>query len=254
LVRLEGAAFYCPNEWGCPPQIKGKIEHFVTRKALNINMGPETAEDLYNAGYVRNVADLYVLKADDLLRLERWADKSVRNLLESLEASKQAPFERVLYGLGIRYVGETVAKRLASAYTSMEQLTQASFESLIETDEIGERIARSVMEYFADKRNQELIRRLQDYGLQMRLGEEVLSIRSDKLKGLTFVISGTFTQHSRDEYKSIIERYGGKNVAAVSGNTDYILAGSNMGPAKLAKAERLGVKVMKEDEFLKLVE
>jgi DNA ligase (NAD+) len=255
LVRPEGeAAFYCPNEWDCPPQIKGKIEHFVTRKALNINMGEETAEDLYNAGYVRTVADLYTLKVAELLRLERWAEKSARNLLESLEASKQAPFERVLYGLGIRYVGETVAKRLAYAYTSMEKLEQADFESLIGTDEIGERIAQSVIDYFANGRNREIVSRLKEYGLQMSLREEALSTRSDKLKGLTFVISGTFSHHSRDEYKSMIERFGGKNAGAVSGYTDYILAGENMGPAKLAKAGKLGVKIINEENFLKLIE
>ncbi|MDR3260736.1 MAG: NAD-dependent DNA ligase LigA [Tannerella sp.] len=255
LVRPEGeAAFYCPDEWGCPPQIKGKIEHFVTRKAMNINMGPETVEDLYNAEYVHNVADLYTLKTDDLLRLERWAEKSAQNLLESLDASRQAPFERLLFGLGIRYVGETVAKRLAYTYTSMERLEQATFESLIETDEVGERIAQSVVNYFADERNREIVRRLKASGLQMSLRERELSARSDKLKGLTFVISGAFTQHSRDEYKSMIERCGGKNAGSVSGNTDYILAGENMGPAKLAKAERLGIKIMNEEEFLKLTE
>ena len=254
LVRPAGeVAFYCPNEWECPPQIKGRIEHFVSRKALNINIGPESVEDLYNAGYVRNVADLYTLKAADLLRLERWAEKSVQNLLESLEASKQTPFERVLFGLGIRHVGETVAKRLAGACTSMESLSQAGFESLTETDEIGERIAQSVIDYFADKRNRELIGRLKGCGLQMSLYDSQLS-RSDKLNGLTFVISGTFTLHSRDEYKVMIERYGGKNVSAVSSNTDYILAGANMGPAKLAKAEKLGVKIIDETTFLTLIE
>ncbi|MDR2470374.1 MAG: NAD-dependent DNA ligase LigA [Tannerella sp.] len=254
LVRPAGeVAFYCPNEWECPPQIKGKIEHFVSRKALNINIGPESVEDLYNAGYVRNVADLYTLKAVDLFQLERWAGKSAQNLLESLEASKQAPFERVLFGLGIRYVGEAVAKRLASACTSMERLSQAGFESLTEMDEIGERIAQSVIDYFADRRNRELVGRLQTCGLQMSLCESQLS-RSDKLKGLKFVISGTFSHHSRDEYKVMIERYGGKNISAVSGSTDYILAGENMGPAKLVKAEKLGVKIIDETTFLKLVE
>ncbi|MDR2139923.1 MAG: NAD-dependent DNA ligase LigA [Tannerella sp.] len=255
LVNPEGeSARYCPNEWDCPPQIKGKIEHFVTRKAMNINMGPETVEDLYNAGYVRNVADLYTLTAEKLLSLDRWAEKSVQNLLESLEASRQAPFERLLYGLGIRYVGETVAKRLAYACTSMERLMQTGFESLIETDEIGERIARSVIAYFADRRNRELVSRLQAYGLQMTLREEVLATRSNRLEGRTFVISGTFTHHSRDEYKSIIERCGGKNAGSISGNTDCLLAGKNMGPAKQAKAAKLGVKIIHEEEFLKLIE
>ncbi|MDR3267640.1 MAG: NAD-dependent DNA ligase LigA [Tannerella sp.] len=255
LVHSAGeSAYYCPDEWGCPPQIKGKIEHFAARKALNINMGPETVEDLYRAGYVHNVADLYTLKLMDVLCLEGWADKSARNLLESLEASKQAPFERVLFGLSIRFVGETVAKRLAYAYTSIEQLAQAGFESMTNIGEIGERIAQSVIDYFADERNREIVRRLQAYGLQMSLREEALSTRSDKLKGLTFVISGTFTQHSRDEYKSIIERCGGKNTGSISGNTDYLLAGENMGPAKLAKAGKLGIKIIREDEFSKWIE
>ncbi|MDR3194141.1 MAG: NAD-dependent DNA ligase LigA [Tannerella sp.] len=255
LVRLPGeTAFHCPDEWGCPPQIKGKIEHFATRKALNINMGPETVEDLYRAGYVSNVADLYALTRADLLLLEGWAEKSVQNLLDSLEASRQVPFERVLYGLGIRFVGETVAKRLAYACTSMERLMQASIESLTETDEVGERIAQSVTDHFADSRNRAIIDRLRAYGLQMSLHEKELAARSDKLNGLTFVISGTFAHHSRDEYKSMIERHGGKNVAAVSGKTDYLLAGENMGQAKLAKAEKLGVKMIREEEFLKLTE
>ena len=255
LVRSDGeAAFYCPNEWGCAPQIKGKIEHFVTRKAMNINMGPETVEDLYNAGYIRNVADLYTLKAEDLLQLDRWAEKSAFNLIESIEASKQVPFERVLFGLGIRFVGETVAKRLVNAFTSLKQLEAATLESLLEVDEIGERIAQSVLQYFADKRNRELIRRLEQYGLQMSLREEMIMSRSDKLKNLTFVISGTFTHHSRDEFKALIEKHGGKNSSAVSGNTDYILAGENMGPAKLAKAEKLRIKIINEEEFLNLIE
>lgn len=255
LVRPEGeAAFYCPDEWGCAPQIKGKIEHFVTRKALNIGIGPETVEDLYEAGYVRTVADLYTLDVRDLLRLERWAEKSAQNLIDSLEESKQVPYERVLFGLGIRYVGETVAKKLANAYPSIEQLENATLESLTEVSDVGERIARSVVAYFADNRNREIVARLKAYGLQMSLREELLSIRSDKLKGLTFVISGTFSLHSRDEYKSMIERYGGKNSGSVSGKTDYILAGENMGPAKLAKAEKQGVKILNEEAFLKLVE
>ena len=205
LMRPEGeAAHYCPNEAGCPPQIKGKIEHFVTRRAMNINMGPETVEDLYEAGYIKDTADLYTLEIADLLRLERWADKSARNLMASLEESKQVPFERVLYGLGIRFVGETVAKRLVSAFHSMEQLEQASFEDLTAVDEIGERIARSIIAYFADERNRTLVNRLKEYGLQMSVPEEKLANRSEKLKGLSIVISGTFAKHSRDEYKAMI--------------------------------------------------
>lgn len=254
LVRIEGeAAHYCPNEGGCPPQIKGRIEHFVTRKAMNINIGPETVEDLYDARLVRNVADLYTLKITDLLRLERWAERSARNLMDSLEESKKVPFERVLYGLGIRYVGETVAKRLAMAFHSMEQLEEASVEALTAVDEIGERIALSVTRYFADEGNRRLVARLRDAGLRMAVAEESLADRSDKLKGLTIVISGTFSQHSRDEYKAMIEQHGGKNSGSVSGKTDYILAGDNMGPAKLEKASKLGVKIIGEDEFLNML-
>ena len=254
LMRPEGeAAHYCPNEAGCPPQIKGKIEHFVTRRAMNINMGPETVEDLYEAGYIKDTADLYTLEIADLLRLERWADKSARNLMASLEESKQVPFERVLYGLGIRFVGETVAKRLVSAFHSMEQLEQASFEDLTAVDEIGERIARSIIAYFADERNRTLVNRLMEYGLQMSVPEEKLANRSEKLKGLSIVISGTFAKHSRDEYKAMIEQHGGKNSGSVSGKTDYILAGDNMGPAKLEKAAKLGVKIINEDEFLNMI-
>lgn len=254
LMRPEGeAAHYCPNEAGCPPQIKGKIEHFVTRRAMNINMGPETVEDLYEAGYIKDTADLYTLEIADLLCLERWADKSARNLMASLEESKQVPFERVLYGLGIRFVGETVAKRLVSAFHSMEQLEQASFEDLTAVDEIGERIARSIIAYFADERNRTLVNRLKEYGLQMSVAEEKLANRSEKLKGLSIVISGTFAKHSRDEYKAMIEQHGGKNSGSVSGKTDYILAGDNMGPAKLEKAAKLGVKIINEDEFLNMI-
>lgn len=254
LMRPEGeAAHYCPNEAGCPPQIKGKIEHFVTRRAMNINMGPETVEDLYEAGYIKDTADLYTLEIADLLRLERWADKSARNLMASLEESKQVPFERVLYGLGIRFVGETVAKRLVSAFHSMEQLEQASFEDLTAVDEIGERIARSIIAYFADERNRTLVNRLMEYGLQMSVPEEKLANRSEKLKGLSIVISGTFAKHSRDEYKAMIEQHGGKNSGSVSGKTDYILAGDNMGPTKLEKAAKLGVKIINEDEFLNMI-
>lgn len=255
LVRIEGeAAYYCPNDVACPPQIKGRIEHFVTRKAMNINMGPETVEDLYEAGLVHNVADLYELKITDLMHLERWAEKSARNLLESLRASRQVPFERVLYALGIRYVGETVAKRLAFAFRSMENLEKATFEALLAVDDIGERIAQSVRDYFADERNRTIVGRLKAYGLQMELSEAARQATGDKLKGLTIVISGTFSKHSRDEYKALIEQNGGKNGSSVSGKTDYILAGENMGPAKLQKAEKLGVKIIHEDDFLKMIE
>lgn len=251
LSRPEGeATHYCPNDTGCPPQIKGRIEHFVTRKAMNINIGPETIDDLYEKGLVKDCADLYTLNTNDLLRLERWAEKSVQNLLESLAISKQVPFERVLYALGIRYVGETVAKRLAFAFHSMEELKKASMEELVAIDEIGGRIAQSVRDFFENPRNQALVARLKEQGLRMELSEEHLAIRSEKLKGLTFVISGTFAKHSRDEYKAMIEQHGGKNSGSVSGKTSYILAGENMGPAKLEKAAKLNVKILHEDEFL----
>lgn len=254
LVRPEGeAAHYCPNETGCPPQIKGRIEHFVTRKAMNINIGPETIEDLYEKGLVRDIADLYTLRMEDLLSLERWAEKSARNLLKSLDESKSVPFERVLYGLGIRYVGETVAKRLASVFHSIGQLREASFETLVGVDEIGERIAQSVLDYFKDERNGRIVERLESYGLKMAIDESVLANKSDKLKGLTIVISGTFAQHSRDEYKAMIEQHGGKNTGSISKKTNYLLAGENMGPAKLEKATALGIKILSEDEFLNLL-
>lgn len=255
LVRPEGeAAHYCPNEAGCPPQIKGRIEHFTTRRAMNINMGPETVEDLYNAGLIHNIADLYELKAADLMRLERWAEKSARNLLESLRASKDVPFERVLYGIGIRYVGETVAKKLTLTFKTIDRLREATLEELTATPDVGERIAASVVKYFSDPRNVEIVERLKNYGLQMEVGEETAALQTEKLKGLSIVISGTFAHHSRDEYKEMIERNGGKNVGSVSKKTSFILAGENMGPSKLEKAAALGVKLMTEDEFLKMLE
>ena len=255
LVRIEGeAAYYCPNDMGCPPQIKGRIEHFVTRRAMNINMGPETVEDLYEAGLVTNVADLYELKMADLMHLERWAEKRARNLMESLRNSKNVSFERVLYALGIRYVGETVARRLAKAFRSMERLEKATAEELLAVDDIGERIAESVIDYFSNERNREVVDRLKSHGLQMELPEEDTNGGNDKLKGVTIVISGTFAKHSRDEYKVMIERNGGKNSGSVSGKTDFILAGDNMGPAKLEKAAKLGVKIINEEEFLKMIE
>lgn len=254
LFRPEGeAAHYCPNESGCPPQIKGKIEHFTTRKAMNINIGPETVEDLYNAGLVRNVADLYDLKMSDLLTLERWAEKSARNFMESLRESKKVPFERVLYGLGIRYVGETVAKRLAFVFHSIDRLRSATLEELTATNEIGERIAESVAGYFADAGNMEIIGRLKAHGLRLEISEDILSGRSEKLKGQTIVISGTFAKHSRDEYKDMIEKHGGKNTGSVSKKTSFILAGENMGPSKLEKAAKLGVRIVSEEEFLKMI-
>ncbi len=255
LVRTEGeAAYYCPNDTGCAPQIKGRIEHFVTRKAMNVNIGPETIEDLYEVGLLKDAADLYELKMKDLIRLERRGERSARNLLESLDASKQVPFERVLFALGIRYVGESVAKRLAQAFRSMDALQAATFEQLVATEDIGERIAQSLVDYFAKEANLTLIRRLASYGLQMERAEEEAGARSEKLKGQTIVISGTFAHHSRDEYKALIEQHGGKNSGSISSKTSFILAGENMGPAKMEKAAQLGIRLLNEDEFLKLLE
>jgi DNA ligase (NAD+) len=255
LVREDGeAAYYCPNEFGCPPQIKGRIEHFVTRKALNIGTGPETVDAFYKADLISDVADLYTLQSESMLQIEGWQVKSVNNLLKSVEESKQIPFARVLFGLGIRFVGETVAKRLAVNFHSIDNLAEATLEQLINTDEIGERIAQSVIAYFANEKNRTLVARLKAAGLQMTIAEEQLAAQSDKLKGLAIVISGTFEQHSRDEYKAMIEQHGGKNVAAVSGKTSFIVAGDNMGPAKLEKANKLNIKVINESELLKMIQ
>ena len=254
LVRDDGeAAHYCPNEDGCSPQIKGKIEHFVSRKAMNIDgLGTETIALLYEKGLLHNVADIYDLKVPDLARLERLGAKSAHNIKEAIDVSKQVPFARVLFALGIRYVGETVAKKLASAFHSIEALQVATVEELIAVDEIGERIAQSVKAYFQKPEHQELIARLKQAGLTFEMEETNLPL-SDTLSGLSIVISGTFLHHSRDEYKLLIEQHGGKNVGSVSAKTDYILAGDNMGPAKLEKAQKLGVKIINEDDFLDLI-
>lgn len=255
LVRLgEEAAHYCPNQEGCPTQIKGRIEHFVTRKAMNITMGPETITLLYDKGLIRDAADLYSLQYDDLLRLDRWGETSATNLLKSIEQSKRVPYERVLYALGIRFVGETVAQKLAHAFPSIDLLAQASHEQLIAVEEIGDRIAQSVIDFFARPTFVEFLHRLQTNGLQFSLSDEVLAAKTDKLQGLTFVISGTFTLHSRDEYKVMILQHGGKNSGSVSKKTDYILAGENMGPAKLEKATKLGVKLIDEHAFLEMLQ
>ncbi|MDR3218267.1 MAG: NAD-dependent DNA ligase LigA [Dysgonamonadaceae bacterium] len=254
LVREKGeAAWYCPNHFGCPPQIKGMIEHFVSRKAMYINIGEETINQFYQAGLVKNVADLYELKAGDILKLERWAEKSAGNFVESVRESVRTPYERTLYALGIRYVGETVAKKLANAFHSIDDLMNAGYEALISVDEIGEVIARSILNYFSIESNRLLISKLKSYGLQFSLGKEALANKTTILNGLTFVISGTFLLHSRDEYKSLIEKNGGKNVGSVSAKTDYILAGENMGPAKLEKAQKWGLKIISEAEFLKMI-
>jgi DNA ligase (NAD+) len=254
LIREpDGAAWYCPNHLGCEPQIKGMIEHFVSRKAMYINIGTETVDQFYNAGLVKNTADLYEIKESDLLQLERWGEKSVNNFFESLEASKQVPFDRVLFALGIRYVGETVAKKLANAFHSIDQLMQVNYYQFIEIEDIGDNIARSVLKYFTIESNLQLIEKLRSHGVQMSLSEEILADRTDILRGKTFVISGTFSLHSRDEYKQMIEKNGGKNSSSISSKTDYILAGENMGPAKLEKAQKLNVKIISENEFLEIL-
>ena len=253
LVRVEGeAAWRCPNEQGCPPQIKGKMIHFVSRRAMNIEgLGEETIDLLYEQGLLHNIADIYALTFNDLASQERFGEKSAQNILNGIANSLLVPWERVLFALGIRMVGETTAKKLARRFTSLEQLQAASREQLIAVEDVGEQIADNIIAYFADERNREIIRRLQDAGLQMQ-GQE-LEVVSQALAGHSIVISGTFAQHSRDEYKAMIEAHGGKNVGSVSKKTSFILAGENMGPEKLKKAEALGIRLMTEEEFLELI-
>ena len=255
LVRFDGeAAHYCPNENACPPQIKGKMEHFVSRKAMNIDgLGAETINLLYQNELLRNIADIYALQIPDLIRLERLGTKSAYNIQAGCEKSKEIPFERVVFALGIRFVGETIAKKLAFAFKNIEALEKATFDELITVDEIGERIAQSVVAYFVEPQNVETLERLKAFGVQMSLSEEKLQAHGEALAGLSIVISGTFSQHSRDEYKTMIERNGGKNVGSVSAKTSFILAGENMGPEKLKKAEKLGVKLLTETEFLAMI-
>ena len=255
LIRFEGeAAHYCPNDNACPPQIKGKMEHFVSRKAMNIDgLGSETIHLLFENGLLKDIADIYELKVADLARLERLGNKSAQNIKTSCEKSKEVPFERVVFALGIRFVGETVAKKLAMAFKNIETLENATYDELIAVDEIGDRIAQSVLKYFADERNVMMLSRLKSHGLTMSVSEDKFQKAGDALQGLTFVISGTFSFHSRDEYKNLIEQNGGKNVGSVSSKTSYILAGENMGPEKLKKAESLGVQLINETDFLKMI-
>lgn len=255
LIRYEGeAAHYCPNDTACPPQIKGKIEHFISRKAMNIDgLGPETVDMFFQAGRIKDTADLYTLQTDEISRFERMGARSASNLIDSIRKSKEVPFERVLFALGIRFVGETVAKKLAKAFGSIDALMQASVESLTQVDEIGEKIAGSVVGYFANEANRQLIHRLREAGLQFSRSAEELSAQSDRLAGKTIVISGVFTHHSRDEYKQLIEQHGGKNTGSISAKTSFILAGDNMGPAKLEKAQKLGITILNEEEFLTLI-
>ena len=253
LIKREGEAqHFCQNELACPPQMKGKIEHFIARKGMNIDgLGAETVDLLYEKGIVRSIADLYDLNFDQLVDLDRMADKSANNLLQGLKASVEIPFERVLFALGIRYVGETVAKKLAKFFKNIDAIQAASYDELVQVDEIGERIAISVQHYFSFEANRMIIARLKAAGLQFELKEKEGG--TNKLEGKSFVVSGVFTSFSRDEIKELIELNGGKNVSAISAKTDYVLAGDNMGPAKLKKAESLGITILTEDAFVQLL-
>jgi len=255
LIRYEGeAAYYCPNAISCPPQIKGRIEHFVSRKAMNIDgLGTETIDLFYQAGLIKDIADLYTLKAMDICRLEGLGEKSAVSIVRGIEDSKKVPFERVLFAIGIRFVGETVAKILARAFKSMEALENASMEQLTAVNEIGTKIAQSIVSFFADERSRALVNRLKEFGLQMELAQEEQEGGSDLLKDKIIVISGVFNHHSRDEYKALIERHGGKNSGSISAKTSFVLAGDNMGPAKREKAQELGVRLVSENEFLEMI-
>ncbi len=253
LTRNEGEAqHYCPNDTVCPPQLKGKVEHFISRKAMNIDgLGSETVELLFDKGLIRNYADIYELNYDQLIELDRMAEKSVNNLMQGIQASLDVPYEKVLYALGIRFVGETVAKKLARALKNIENLINAGFDELIAVDEIGEKIANSILSFFSNEDNIRLVERLKNYGLQFEV-EEVASA-SDKFEGLSFVVSGVFNAFSRKELKDLIESNGGKNVGSISGKTSYVVAGENMGPSKLKKASDLGVKIISEDDFIAML-
>lgn len=255
LVRVEGeAAWRCPNESGCPPQIKGKMEHFVSRKAMNIDgLGSETIDLLYSQGLLHNIADIYVLQLDDIAKQERLGEKSAQNMLAGIEASKQVPWARVLFALGIRMVGETTAKKITRRFPSIDQLQWATVEQLTAIEDVGEQIAKNIIAYFNDLGNLEIINRLREAGVQMESQEEEQAPQSDLLQGMSIVVSGVFSLHSRDEYKAMIEANGGKNVGSVSKKTNFILAGENMGPEKRKKAEALGVSILTEEEFLQML-
>ena len=254
LVKYEGEArHYCPNQSHCPPQIVGRIVHFISRKAMDIEgLGDETVQLLYDNGLVHNVADLYELRKEDLVGLPRLGEKSADNILRNIELSKQVPFHRVLFAVGIRFVGETTAKNLARQFKNIDTLIDAAPEALIDAEEVGEKIAQSIQEYFADDENMRIIDRLRANGLQFRA--QAQEGETDRLAGLNFVISGTFAKHSRDQLKELIERHGGKNLSGVSANVDYLLAGQNIGPAKLAKASKLGIKQIGEDDFMRMLD
>lgn len=254
LVRYEGeAAHYCPNDTGCPPQIKGRIEHFIARRAMNIDsLGPETVDEYYRRELVHNIADLYTIKVQDINGSGN-RERSARKIVDGIAASKQVPFERVVFALGIRFVGETSARLLARHFKTMDALQNASMQQLMEVEGVGEVIAKSVIAYFHNPVNQDIVERLRSYGLQMQLSEEQITGASNKLAGKSIVISGVFAKHSRDEYKALIEQHGGKNVGSISGKTSFILAGDNMGPSKLQKAEKLGIPLVNEDDFLDMI-
>ena len=254
LVRYEGEAIhYCPNDTGCPPQIRGRIEHFISRKAMNIDsLGPETIDDYYRHGLVKNVADLYDIDVQQI-NGDGSREKSARKIVDGIEASKQVPFERVVFALGIRLVGETTAKLLARHFQNIDKLMAATLDELTHIDGIGEVVAKSVITYFHTQNNVEIVERLRKYGLQMSLSQEQLDSHTELLKGMTIVISGVFQKHSRDEYKAMIEQNGGKNTGSISAKTSFILAGENMGPSKLQKAEKLGVNIINEDQLLEMI-
>lgn len=254
LVRYEGeAAHYCPNDTGCPPQIKGRIEHFIARRAMNIDsLGPETVDEYYRRGLIHNIADLYKIQVQDINGTGN-RERSAQKIVNGIEASKKVPFERVVFALGIRFVGETSARLLARRFKTMDALQAATMQQLMDIDGVGEVIAKSVITYFANPVTQEIVARLRSYGLQMQLSEEQIEGTSDRLSGKSIVISGVFTKHSRDEYKALIEKNGGKNVGSISGKTSFILAGDNMGPSKLQKAEKLGVPLVDEATFLEMI-
>lgn len=254
LVRYDGeAVHYCPNDDGCPPQIKGRIEHFISRRAMNIDsLGPETIDEYYRRGIIKNIADLYDIDVQQI-NGDGSREKSARKIVEGIAASREVPFERVVFALGIRLVGETSAKTLARHFKDIDRLQAATLDELTHIDGIGEIMAKSVISYFQNDENATIVRRLKDYGLRMSLSEEQLAGHTDRLKGLTIVISGVFQRHSRDEYKTLIEQHGGKNTGSISAKTSYLLAGDNMGPAKLQKAEKLGVKIINEQQFLEMI-
>ncbi|MDN3549828.1 NAD-dependent DNA ligase LigA [Mucilaginibacter aquaedulcis] len=257
LERKEGeAAFYCPNDEGCPPQIVGKMQHFIGRKAMNIDgLGDETIETLYSRGYIRHISDIYKLhtRADELKQMGRFGDKSINNMLEGIEKSKQMPFEKVLFGLGIRYIGETVAKKLAIHFKSIDGLIAATQEELVAADEIGERIAQSIIEYFSTEQHHQEIEKLKELGLQFVVEEKEVKLASEKLAGQSFIISGVFEKYSRDELKDIIEQNGGKILSSISAKLNYLVAGDNMGPAKLEKAQKLNIPIISDEELLAMI-